>query len=463
MDLSRIRGYLLPDDEQDSQLRAEMIRLSHVGLEILGATEMAAASFIFLAQKITDLTVRVQRNAGKTMAGGRAWQAFFVILVGAATLIIAKTRLGRSHPRALLCLSGWLSSAVFISSSLLLTPHASGAYIPLFIATVMLVALTVSPLRPKDTFLMGLSIWVFYSVFFTAGAYQNAVDLNAWDPSHLLFTLMLTVLSTGLAAVVYNERSRSFLSHGESLRIAQDLYSAQGRALLSENAISVGKLAAALTHELNTPLGALKSATDTMLVMAAKQATAPPEAQERLVTIQAELRKSVNSSIERLKNVIARLQRFIDLDHTERQPADINELLGDLAILFAPDMKEKVKLEFDLRPIPTLTCRPQQIRSVFSSLLSNAIDAVAGEGRIVVTSEKIDSTVQVRIQDNGRGMEPEELENIFDPGFKVTAGRVSTGNWSLFSSRQIVFEHGGDIHISSTPNEGTTVSVILPI
>jgi len=463
MDLSQIRGYLLPDDERDGRLRAEMMRLSQVGLEILGATEMAAASFIFLAQKITDVAVPAQRNAGKSIASGRAWQALFVILVGAATLVISRTRLGRSHPRVLLCLSGWLSSAVFISFSLLLTPHASGAYIPLFITTVMLVALTVSPLRPIDTFFMGLSIWIFYSVFFAAGAYQNAVDLNAWDPSHLLFILMLAVLSTGLAAVVYNERRQSFRSHGESLRIAQDLYSAQGRALLSENAISVGKLAAALTHELNTPLGALKSATDTMLVMAAKQASAPPEAQERLVTIQAELRKSVNSSIERLKKVIARLQRFIDLDHTERQPADLNELLGDLAILFAPDMKEKVKLEFDLRPIPALTCRPQQIRSVFSSLLSNAIDAVDGEGRIVVTSEKIDSTVQVRIQDNGRGMEPEELENIFDPGFKVTAGRVSTGNWSLFSSRQIIFEHGGDIHISSTPNEGTTVSVILPI
>jgi len=41
-----------------------------------------------------------------------------------------------------------------------------------------------------------------------------------------------------------------------------------------------------------------------------------------------------------------------------------------------------------------------------------------------------------------RGMPPEELETIFDPGFKVTAGRVSTGNWSLFSSRQIIFSSG---------------------
>ena len=71
--------------------------------------------------------------------------------------------------------------------------------------------------------------------------------------------------------------------------------------------------------------------------------------------------------------------------------------------------------------------------------------------------------VRVKIQDNGRGMEPSELETIFDPGFKVTAGRVSTGNWSLFSSRQIIFEHGGEIQISSAPGKGTTVQVLLPI
>src|SRR5207245_2505973 len=104
----------------------------------------------------------------------------------------------------------------------------------------------------------------------------------------------------------------------------------------------------------------------------------------------------------------------------------------------------------------------QQITSVFSSLLSNAINAVAGEGRVVVSTEKIESLVRIKIQDNGRGMDPDELETIFDPGFKVKAGRVSTGNWSLFSSRQIIFEHGGDIQISSAPGEGTVVSVTLP-
>jgi signal transduction histidine kinase len=167
--------------------------------------------------------------------------------------------------------------------------------------------------------------------------------------------------------------------------------------------------------------------------------------------------------MERLKKVIARLQRFIDLDDTERQPTDLNELLGDVAILLKPSLKDSVSLNFDLQPLPQLTCRRHQLTTLFSSLLSNAIEAVDGNGRVLVSTEKIDSMVRVKIQDNGHGMEPAELETIFDPGFKVTAGRVSTGNWSLFGSRQIIFEHGGEIQISSVPGKGTTVDVLLPI
>jgi two-component system NtrC family sensor kinase len=271
------------------------------------------------------------------------------------------------------------------------------------------------------------------------------------------------LLSTGLSAVLYAQRAANYRTHPESLRLAQNLSAAPLRALLSENAISVGKLAAALTHELNTPLGALKSSIDTMVVLAAKQATAPPEAQPRLVAMQSELRHSVNNCMDRLKSVIARLQRFIDLHHTERQAANLNDMLGDVVTLLKPSLHDNLTLEFDLQPLPPVNCRPQQISSVLSSLISNAINALDAHGRILVSTRKIESLVRVRIQDNGRGMDDVELETIFDPGFKITAGRVSTGNWGLFSSRQIVFEHGGEIQIASEPGKGTTVDVLLPI
>ena len=59
-------------------------------------------------------------------------------------------------------------------------------------------------------------------------------------------------------------------------------------------------------------------------------------------------------------------------------------------------------------------------------------------------------------------MSDEEIENIFDPGFKKSGSRMAAGNWSLFNSRQIVFEHGGEIRIESELGKGTTVCVSLP-
>jgi len=156
------------------------------------------------------------------------------------------------------------------------------------------------------------------------------------------------------------------------------------------------------------------------------------------------------------------LKRFIQLEENEMTSTDLNELVNDVMILFESQLKDKIKLEFNSQPVPEVTCNRQQMTTVFSSLLSNAINAVNGDGHILISTRPMESAVEIRIQDNGRGMGSEELENIFDPSFRVTAGRVSSGNWSLFSSRQVIFEHGGDITIDSAPGKGTTVSVTLP-
>jgi signal transduction histidine kinase len=81
---------------------------------------------------------------------------------------------------------------------------------------------------------------------------------------------------------------------------------------------------------------------------------------------------------------------------------------------------------------------------------------------VSIGTRRINSQLEVIVQDDGKGMSAEELATIFDPAFKVKSGRVSTGNWSLFSSRQIIREHGGEIEIQSSPGQGTRVRVTLP-
>jgi two-component system, sporulation sensor kinase E len=106
--------------------------------------------------------------------------------------------------------------------------------------------------------------------------------------------------------------------------------------------------------------------------------------------------------------------------------------------------------------------RPQQITAVFSNLLHNAVDGVGSNGHVWLTTCLADSRVVVTVRDNGGGISAEDLANIFEPAFRVRAGRVSTGNWGLFSCRQIIREHGGEIDIQSAPGQGTTVRVTLP-
>ncbi len=119
------------------------------------------------------------------------------------------------------------------------------------------------------------------------------------------------------------------------IRIERERWEMQRRMLIAENIESLGRLAAALSHEFNTPLGTLKSTVDTLVRAAARRGSAPPDEQERLEAVQADLRKSLDASLERMEQVISRIQRFTNLDRAEVQEVDLNELLSDVVALAA--------------------------------------------------------------------------------------------------------------------------------
>jgi two-component system, NtrC family, sensor kinase len=150
------------------------------------------------------------------------------------------------------------------------------------------------------------------------------------------------------------------------------------------------------------------------------------------------------------------------VEQSELRSAAVNELLTDAAIRLDERTRAKGEIEFRLSEVPPVICRPQQLTTVFGNLLSNALNALNGSGKVVVATARHNHDVEITIRDEGRGMNPEQLENIFDPSFRIDGGRVGTGNWTLFNTRQIIFEHGGDIAIDSTEGRGTTVRVLLP-
>src|SRR5215831_11155755 len=108
------------------------------------------------------------------------------------------------------------------------------------------------------------------------------------------------------------------------LRAAEELRRAESRVLLSENAASVGRFAAALSHELNSPLAVLKSAFQTYGNLTEKKATLASDKLKELEEIEARLRNSITESVERLHQIVLRMQRFTNMDRKEVLPVDLN-------------------------------------------------------------------------------------------------------------------------------------------
>lgn len=453
----RFREYAFPAAaERDAAFRAEIRRLGRLSLQFLGFVEIGASLFMLLARflvapETSTLTIRFR-------------QALLISAIGALGIAASRTPRVSRYSRSIAIISSLAVVAILIWASFVVAAQSTAPndFIPGEITMVMLFAVTIVPLRPMQSLLLGSGIGIIYTLE-ALHAERNLLEGLGPDENYMLFILMLTLLSTALTAVVYHQRFSGYEHNRQSLKAAEDLRKAQTRILLSENAASLSRLAAAVSHEMNNPLGALVSAVDTLLLLAGRQATCSPEDQKRLVRLQADLRRSIQESAQRIRELIGRMQRFTNLDQAEEQPSDINAIVTDVTALVDPADRGGTCIETRLGEIPPILCRPQQISAVLASLVRNAVQAVDGKGHVVVSTTRRRSVIEISIADDGRGLPPEEMKNIFDPGFRESGGRMAAGNWSMFNSRQIIRQHGGDIRMDSHEGQGTEVTVTLPL
>ena len=91
----------------------------------------------------------------------------------------------------------------------------------------------------------------------------------------------------------------------------------------------------------------------------------------------------------------------------------------------------------------------------------HAIEWNRGSGEAKFVGLVAGEEIAIQVCDSGQGIAAERLLHLFEPTFTVKGGRVTTSNWGLFTSRNIILEHGGQIGIDSTEGKGTTVTVTL--
>jgi len=446
-----LRRFLFPDLEKtDPAFRAEVSRVAARGLQTIALIAVTIPVIGLISDFFTIPML--------ALAPGNLLRVCAILLIGLLVLAAARTPGLRSRARMIGAAAIWACSLVLVLTHLSMTREvpATYHYIPGVLSLVMMVLIATLPLQPWHTLVWGASVDVIYfglvSAMRTRGWLDRTENYDTLQAVAMMIALALAVL---MSALIYGQRAAQFKTHQLAL-------SARCRALIAENSASVGRLAAALSHELNTPIGALKSAVDSMLAVSQRLAAAPESERERLLRVEADLHAAIRDSAERLSQTVQRMQRFAHLEGAEKSRADINSLLRDVSDLLRPHVPAGVSVEYRLEPVAPVECRPQQVSFALYTLIHNAVQSARGPGKVAVSTRQNGQAVEVQIQDNGLSISDAEAATMFEPSFQSVDGRVASRNWSLFSAKQIIHEHGGEIRVESRSGEGREVRVLLP-
>jgi PAS domain S-box-containing protein len=252
-----------------------------------------------------------------------------------------------------------------------------------------------------------------------------------------------------------------------------ELRQKQVQLVQSEKMAALGHLVAGVAHEINTPLGALKSNNDLLIRALSKMrsvvedpatpATIRDHPQLGKILASIEDLNAINkSAMERIVTIVRSLRQFTRLDNAEQARVDIHEGLESTLTLVHHELKNRIEVHKDYAALPPITCYPNKINQVLMNILVNASQAIEGPGDIFVKTSRTGDNVVIEIRDTGKGIAKENLDKIFDPGFTTKGVGVGTG-LGLSIVYQIIEEHNGKVEIESETGKGTTFRIVLPI
>ena len=290
------------------------------------------------------------------------------------------------------------------------------------------------------------------------------------------------------------QRETSLSNAKNSLQELNDrLVEHQQQLLHSEKLASVGQLAAGVAHEINNPTGfvmgnieVLKDYKDDLqnlfklyhsletciesqdmnsIISKVKEIMNFKEEKDidYILNDMDDLIKDSLDGTSRIKNIVKDLKNFSRIDSINKEEIDINEEVIETALrLVWNELKYKCTLEKNLTPLPLYSCNSGELSQVILNLLVNACDAITERGIISISSLYKENYIEIKVSDNGSGINDKDLNKLFDPFFTTKEIGKGTG-LGLSISHRIIKKHGGILSVASQLNEGTVFTIMLPI
>ncbi len=250
----------------------------------------------------------------------------------------------------------------------------------------------------------------------------------------------------GTLATAFNEMTAKL---GRQRELEAQLHQAEKGAV-------VGRLAAAIAHEIRNPLNYINLTLDHM-----RSSFAPADPNKKATFIQ--LTNQLKTEVARINRHISDFLKYSRPTQLELQDLDIRAEAED-ALRLVEGRAEECGIETKIvqdGPLPPVVADRESLRSVFTNLVINAVEAIDGEGgNVSIRLSTVDpNSVKVEITDSGCGISAQDISKVFEPYFSTKDTGTGLG---LAIVKKAVDDHGGTISVASKEGSGTTFTIILP-
>ena len=240
----------------------------------------------------------------------------------------------------------------------------------------------------------------------------------------------------------------------------------QAQLIQNEKMASLGQLVAGIAHEINNPLAFV---VNNLFIVESGLDGLGPETERCLSEPSLlKLRKArtrlgeMKQGLDRVKELVLDLRTFSRLDEGEFKTVDVVETIDAALLLMKHRLDGRIHVEKHYVAERMLCCSAGRLHQVLMNLIANAVDAIAGDGKIVISTSQTPDDFLISVRDDGAGIPEEIRSRIFDPFFTTKPVGQGTG-LGLAISYGIIQDHGGSIEVQSEAGAGTEFIVRIPL
>jgi hypothetical protein len=260
---------------------------------------------------------------------------------------------------------------------------------------------------------------------------------------------LLTGMAQQIAVALENAKLYQRLQDKFTLT-EKELKKTQEKLIRTERLSAMGHLVQGVAHEIRNPIMTIGGF--------ARRIQGKAEQEEGVMRYAG----IILEETARLENLVRQVHEFADVQTAKLQMNRIEAVIEELySKIEAPAREQKVDVHLHMdEDLPMVLLDCSQLARALMNIAQNGLEAMAGGGTLEIHVHREDGHLVVAVSDTGRGIDPDQLDSLYDP---FVTSKTRGAGLGLTMAHQIILNHNGEIHIQSVEGQGATVTIRIPI